>query len=138
MFDRVLNTPLNIQRVNKLLLNVIYHLDSIYRHYLDFCNSCILTRVWGCNQNALYMFYTSLCLFYFFRIVFIKIRRVKSRWKTRVFFWNCLDLSFVIQSFFWKRLNCFWWSNFLMIQLLISCWSNRTTELRYHCLSIRI
>ena len=63
----------------KLKRNVIYHLHSNSRPYRHFCNSYIDGRVWACNLST--FFYT----FYLFKIIFIRIKSVK----TEKFFFFC-------------------------------------------------
>ena len=66
---------------NQLFLNAIYHLYKNFRHYRHFWNPCIDGKAWGCNQNALF-------IRVFIRIIYIRIKRFKNRWKT--IFWNNL------------------------------------------------
>ena len=95
MFDCVLNMPLVIIRIFQFFLNVIFHLNSNYRPYHGFCKLCIHVRAWNCNQNA---FFT----YAFYQDSIQKNQKGQKALRNKNCFWNCLDSSFIIQSWKWK------------------------------------
>ena len=88
--------------VNQLFLHVIYHLDSNYRPYRHFCNSCIDTRAWGCSQND--FLYTL-----FYQDSFHKDQKSQKLLKSKTFF-RIVQAHHFPFRFFLEKIKFIWWS----------------------------